>query len=124
MCDHREETRDWRLYVQDMIEFAEKVLSYTERMDRETFTNDERTYYDAALRNIELIGEAATHFPGHMREAHPEIDWRRIVGTRNRLAHGYLGLDDDVVWDIIQTDIPELLPKLHTLLDSVVQERP
>ena len=115
MCNVPEETRDWRLYIRDMIEFGEKVLSYTKGLDQDAFTADARTY-DATLRNIELVGEAATHIPGYVREAHPEIEWRSIVGTRNRVAHGYLGLDDDVVWDVIQTDIPNLLPKLHRLL--------
>ena len=97
-----------------MIEFAERVLSYTEGMDQNSFIADRRTY-DAALRNIELIGEAATHVPGRIREAHSEIDWRRIVGARNRLAHAYLGIDDDVIWDIIRTDVPSLLPRLRRL---------
>ena len=70
MCDHPEEARHWVLYVQDMIEFAEKVLAYTEGMDKEAFILEGRTY-DATLRNIELIGEAATHVPGHVREEHP-----------------------------------------------------
>ena len=117
MCEHRDETRHWELYVRDMIEFAEKVLSYTKGMDQERFITDTRTY-DATLRNIELIGEAATHVPRHVREAHPEIEWRRIVATRNRVAHGYLGIDDDVVWDVIQSDIPDLLPKLRSLSES------
>ena len=99
-----------------MIKFAERVLAYTEGLDREAFTADDRTY-DATLRNIELIGEAATHIPHDIREAYPEIEWRRIVATRNRLAHVYLGIDDDVVWDIVQTDIPDLLPKLRHLAE-------
>ena len=117
MSDPFDETRDWRLYIQDMIEFGERVLSYAQGLDQEGFVSDTRTY-DATLRNIELIGEAATHVPVPVREARPEIEWRRIVGTRNRVAHGYLGIDDDVVWDVIQTDIPELLPRLRHLLDS------
>ena len=67
---------------------------------------------------------AATHVPGHVREAHPEIEWRSIVGARNRLAHAYLGIDDDVVWDIIQSDVPNLLPRLRRLLDSAGQMGP
>ena len=106
-----------------MIEFAEKVLSYTEGMDQEAFMADGRTY-DATMRNIELIGVAAIHVPDNVREEHPEIPWRFIVGTRNRVAHTYLGIDDDVVWDIIQADIPDLLPQLRRLLDSAGQEPP
>ncbi len=123
MSDDRGATRPWRLYIQDMIEFAERVLSFTKGMDQDSFIADRRTY-DATLRNIELIGMAATHVPGHVREAHPEIEWRSIVGARNRLAHAYLGIDDDVVWDIIQSDVPNLLPRLRRLLDSAGQMGP
>jgi len=109
--------RDWRLYVQDMVEFGERVVAYVDGLDQQAFTADQRTY-DATLRNIELLGEAATHIPENVRDAHPEIAWRQIIGTRNRLAHGYLGIDDDVIWDIIQTDIPDLLPALSRLLNE------
>lgn len=109
--------RSWRPYVQDMIEFGERVAAYVEGLDQPAFTADQRTY-DATLRNIELLGEAATHVPQSVREAHPEIAWRQIIGTRNRVAHGYLGIDDDVIWDIIQTDIPGLLTALSGLLDE------
>ena len=118
MCETGTEPRHWRLYVQDMIEFSEKVLSYTDGLDQDAFVSDGRTY-DATLRNIELIGEAATHVPDQVREENAHIPWRVIIGTRNRVAHGYLGLDDDVMWSIIQYDVPDLLPKLRRLLDSV-----
>ena len=117
MSDGSHESRGWRFYVQDMIEFSDKVLSYTNGMDHATFVADGRTY-DATLRNLELIGEAATHIPRTVREQHPEIQWRQIIATRNRVAHGYLGIDEDVIWDIIRTDVPNLLPALRNLLDS------
>ena len=122
MCEGNAEPRDWRLYVQDMVDFSEKALSYTNGLNRDAFVSDERTY-DATLRNIELIGEAATHVPNQVREANPHIPWRVIIGTRNRVAHGYLGLDDDVILSIIQGDIPELLPKLRRLLDSIDRDQ-
>ena len=117
MSDTPEETRTWRLYIQDMIEFSERVLSYTKGLDQDSFISD-TIVYDATLRNLELIGEAATHIPTQVREAHPEIQWRRIIATRNRLAHGSLGMDDDVIWDIIQTDVPKLLTALQELLKT------
>ena len=121
MCEAEHEARNWRLYVQDMCEFSEKVLTYTEGLDQDTFVA-EGLIYDATLRNIELIGEAATHIPSEVREAHPEIQWRQIIGTRNQVAHVYLGLDDDVIWDIICTDIPRLLPALRHLLETASEE--
>ena len=114
MSDASQEPREWRFYVNDMIEFAEKVQLFTDGMDQDTFISDALTY-DATLRNLELIGEAATHIPEVIREAHPEIPWRTVVGTRNRIAHGYLGIDNDIVWDIIQNDIPALLPALRRI---------
>ena len=117
MSDDMGESRPWRLYIQDMIDFGERVLSYTGGMDQAAFIADRLTF-DATLRNIELIGEAATHVPGRVREAHPDIEWRSIVGARNRLAHAYLGIDDDVIWDIVRTDVPKMLPKLRRLLET------
>ena len=116
MFDPASGARDWRMYIRDMIEFGERIVSYTEGLDRDAFIVDKRTY-DATLRNIELIGESAIHVPEEVREAHTAIPWRNMIGARNRVAHGYLGIDDDVIWDIIQTQIPALLPRLRNLLD-------
>lgn len=106
--------REWRFYLNDMIEFAEKVLTYTNGLDQAGFVENELTY-DATLRNLELIGEAATHIPEEVRNAHPEIPWRMIIATRNRLIHGYLGIDNDTLWSIIQDDVATLLPLLKAL---------
>ncbi len=106
--------REWRFYVDDMIVFAEKVLSYTNGLDQSSFVADGLTY-DATLRNLELIGEAATHIPDAVRAAHPDIPWRLIIATRNRLIHAYLGIDDDTLWSIVQDDIPAFLTALQKL---------
>lgn len=111
-------SREWRFYVSDMIDFAGKVLAYTHEMDQSRFVASGLNY-DATLRNLELIGEAATHLPEHIRQFASQIDWRRIVATRNRLIHGYLGIDNDTLWSIIQTDIPALLDQLHALKSAV-----
>ncbi len=110
----RRPRREWRFYIDDMIGFAEKVLAYTEGLTQEDFIEHDLTY-DATLRNLELIGEAATRIPEEIREANPDIPWRMIIATRNRLIHAYLGIDDDTVWSIIQSHIPELLDRLETL---------
>ena len=69
--------REWRFYVDDMIAFAGKVLTYTEALDQAGFVASGLTY-DATLRNLELIGEAANHIPESVRAAHSEIPWRMI----------------------------------------------
>lgn len=109
--------REWRFYLNDMIGFAEKVIAYTDKLDQHSFIANELKY-DATLRNLELIGEAAMRIPETIRTANPQIPWRLIIATRNRLTHGYLGIDNDTLWSIIRGDVPELLLKLHTLKDQ------
>jgi uncharacterized protein with HEPN domain len=106
--------REWRFYLNDMIGFAKKVLSYTDGFDQQGFI-DSGINYDATVRNLELIGEAATHIPDAVQQNNPQIPWRMMIATRNRLIHGYLGIDNDTLWSIIQTDIPALLPLLQHL---------
>lgn len=110
--------REWRFYLDDMIAFAEKVLAYTDGLDQAGFAASGLTY-DATLRNLELIGEAATHIPDEVRAAHPQIPWRMIIAVRNRLIHSYLGIDEDTLWSIIRDDVPELLPLLKALKREV-----
>ena len=123
MSESLEQERPWSFYVQDMLGFAETVLEYTSGLDMETFVANRRTY-DATLRNIQLIGEAASHVPEHVREAHPSIPWRAMIGTRNRLAHAYLHISDAILWSVIQDAIPNLVPQLRSLLRNARQDLP
>ncbi len=104
--------REWRFYIDDMISFAEKVIAYTDGFDRDGFIVSGLNY-DATLRNLELIGEAASHVPDVVRAAHPQVPWRLVIATRNRLIHGYLGIDNDTLWSIVVTDVPALLLSLR-----------
>jgi uncharacterized protein with HEPN domain len=106
--------REWRFYIDDMIAFAERVQTYTAGLDQESFVAD-TLVYDATLRNLELIGEAATRIPQHLRQAYPQIPWRMIIATRNRLIHAYLGIDNDILWSIVDTEIAALLTLLRTV---------
>lgn len=92
--------REWRFYVEDMVVFCDKVLDYTRDLDRASFAS-EAMRHDAVLRNLELIGEAATHVPANVRTLAATTPWRMIVALRNRLIHGYLGIDDDTLWSIV-----------------------
>jgi uncharacterized protein with HEPN domain len=101
-----------------MIGFAEKCQSYTSGMNQPAFLASGITF-DATLRNLELIGEAARRVPDDIRSAHPEIPWRMIIATRNRLIHAYLGIDDDTIWSIIQDDLPALVIGLKKIIKEV-----
>jgi len=114
--------REWRFYVDDMIGFAEKIHAYTEGLDQSGF-EALALNYDATVRNLELIGEAATHIPESIRQANSQIPWRLIIAMRNRLIHGYLGIDNDTLWSVIMSDIPALLSQLQALRKQAGEER-
>ncbi len=107
-------SREWRLYVADMRERCARIAEYTDGLSREEFEKS-RLVYDATLRNLELIGEAARHVPEEARARSPDIPWRRVVAVRNLLIHGYLGIDNDIIWDIVQNEIGKLLRELEKL---------
>jgi uncharacterized protein with HEPN domain len=80
-----------------MIRFARNVQTYTHDLKQMEFVSS-GINYDATLRNLELIGEAATHIPIDIKEQHTVIPWCLVIATRNQLIHGYLGIDDDTIW--------------------------
>ncbi len=90
-------------------------MGYCADLDRNQFETNQ-LMQDAVLRNIELIGEAATRIPDDVRLAHPEIAWRQIIAMRNQLIHAYLGVDLDVVWDVVQVELPLLIQQLRPLM--------
>ena len=115
--------RDPRLYVEDMLEFCNLAMAYADGVSRESLDAD-RMRYDAILRNLELIGEAATHVGEAQRALALQLPWRQIVATRNRLAHAYLGIGADTVWSILHDDLPTLRLSLLALLAAMPPEPP
>ena len=114
--------RSWELAVRDMLDCCEQILVYTAGMDLAAFTADRRTY-DATIRNIEVVGEAANNVPRHVWDAHPEIPWRGVIATRNRIIHGYGVINDEAIWAIIRRDVPELIPQLRALLAEAEEDQ-
>ncbi|MEY4883883.1 MAG: hypothetical protein RIS34_1737 [Pseudomonadota bacterium] len=76
--------REWRFYLDDMIGFCERVQTFTQGLDQARFVSD-ALHFDATVRNIELIGVAATHIPDQVRMSSPSIPWRMVIATRNQL---------------------------------------
>lgn len=107
--------REYGDYLRDMLENAEKALSFVEGMDYDDFCNDDKAMY-AVIRAFEIIGEAARQVPEKIREANPKIQWREIAGMRNKLTHEYFGVNTKVVWRTIEEDLPVIIPVLKKIL--------
>ncbi len=86
-------SRDMSLYLEDILEACQKIQRYTAGMSFSDFRGDERTY-DAVIRNLEIIGEAARNVEPEFQERYPVIEWRSISALRNILAHGYFSIKD------------------------------
>jgi uncharacterized protein with HEPN domain len=113
--------RETALLLEDILEAGNKILSYTAAMSFDDFANDDKTI-DAVVRNFEIIGEAANRIPENFKTNHPEIEWRRIVGFRNRIIHEYFGIDYETVWKIKNENIPELIDYIRQAIDDLQSE--
>lgn len=101
--------------LRDMLEHA--CLARDAARDRSRSDLDaDRVFRAACERLVEIIGEAASHVTDEMQNAHPEIPWRKMVGTRNILIHGYARIDLDILWNILEIDLPDLVGKLEQVL--------
>ena len=87
-------------------------------MDLQSFASDTRTV-DAVVRNLEIIGEAATRIPEEFKAGHPEVPWRRVVGLRNRIVHEYFGVDIGIVWSVVSQDLPHLKSQIQDIADKL-----
>ncbi|MEL4894047.1 HepT-like ribonuclease domain-containing protein [Crocosphaera sp. Alani8] len=110
-------SRSLRLYFDDILVSCNKILRYSQGLDYKSFMEDELRF-DATLRNLQIIGEAVKQVPQEMRAKYPRIEWRKIPGLRDILAHAYFSLEDEIIWDIIQTKIIPLKSEVETIINQ------
>ena len=110
-------SRDEIMYLRDIAQSCRKILQFTEGLAQNDLLGDVRTY-DAVVRNLEIIGEAAKHISDELREQLADIEWRKIAGLRDMLAHVYFGIDDDILWDVVKNRIPELVEVVEKFLSE------
>jgi uncharacterized protein with HEPN domain len=107
--------RDFRAYLDDILQAIDRIRQYTSGMTFETFCK-EPLVQDAVIRNLEIIGEAVRHIPKRLREQSTSIVWPRVVGLRDVLIHRYFGVDLEIVWDVVVNKLAELEPEIRRLV--------
>lgn len=102
------------LLLDDIRESSDRIEEYIKGMSLEDFSKDRKSI-DAVARNLEIMGEAANRLPDEFKESHSDIEWYKIVGLRHRIVHEYFGVDLQIIWQILRTDLPELRRSLSGL---------
>jgi uncharacterized protein with HEPN domain len=110
--------RDVRVDLERIVICAERVIEYTAASSFEEFVADSLRY-DATLRNLEIMGEAANRVTESVRQQFPDVPWRDLIGFRNRLAHAYDALDDRIVWNAVRHSVPATLMTVRAALDAL-----
>jgi uncharacterized protein with HEPN domain len=98
--------KDDRLYLIHIKEAIERIEEYTQQ-GQEVFLDDRKTQ-DAVLRNLHTLAESTQRISKHLKDEHPQIDWRTISAFRNVVVHDYLGVSPERIWDIVEHDLPDL----------------
>jgi uncharacterized protein with HEPN domain len=108
-------TREFQDFLDDMLEAANRAKTFADGMSWEQFSADVKTQF-AAVRALEIVGEAARNIPRDFRDTSPEIPWSHVIGMRNILVHNYDGADPRIIYDTIKIAIPDLIAKLPPVI--------
>ena len=104
-------------YIQDILEALGEVEDFTTGMQFEDFVEDKKTV-NAVVRSLEVIGEATKKIPDNLRKKHSEIPWKRMAGMRDKLIHEYFGIDLEIVWEVVNNELPPIKPLIQKVLEE------
>jgi len=105
------------LYINDIIESAEAILSFTDSVEFDVFVGD-RMRSSAVIREFEVIGEAVSKIPEDIKSNYPDIRWQEMKDFRNLLIHEYFGVDLEIVWNVVREDLPDLYRAIKQIRDD------
>jgi uncharacterized protein with HEPN domain len=106
--------RDYRDFLNDLVAACRSIIRFADGMTLDAYLADERTRY-AVMRGYEILGEAVRHLPESLKLANPDIPWTTMAAVRNRIVHGYFGIDDSILFTTIDQDLKSLLPRFEAL---------
>ena len=109
--------RDLRLYCADILDSGSAIIVFVNGLSFEQFCNDRKTY-SAVIREFEIIGEAVGKLPEALKGRRPDVEWQDIKDFRNLLTHEYFGVDLEIVWKIIEDDLPVLMEAIREIMPT------
>ncbi len=109
--------RDYRLFIKDILDAIEKIEEFVAGMDFEEFKDDDKTV-SAVVRKLEIIGEATKNIPDEVRQRYPKLPWREMAKIRDKLIHGYFIVDHQIIWKVIEEELPFLKPQIEKILQG------
>ena len=109
--------RDYRLFIKDILDAIEKIEEFVAGMDFEEFRDDDKTV-SAVVRKLEIIGEATKNIPDEVRQKYPKLPWREMAKIRDKLIHGYFVVDHQIVWKVIEEELPLLKLQIEKILQG------
>ena len=110
--------RTYKDYILDILISIREIEDFIADMNFEEFVKDRKTV-NAVIRSLEVMGEAVKKIPPEIRDRHPEIPWKYIAAMRDKLIHEYHGVDLEIVWEVIEKEIPSLKPKFEKILEEL-----
>jgi uncharacterized protein with HEPN domain len=108
-------SRNFKLYFEDILNSISKIQRYVQNLNYQQFIADEKTF-DAVAYNLQIIGEAVKNVPPEIRQNYPQVEWRKIAGLRDIIAHAYFTIDELIIWDIVDTKLPNLKNQIEQIL--------
>ena len=109
-------SRDYKQYLEDILEAIQKIDTYVKDVEFEQFADDSMRR-EAVFFNLQIIGEAVKHIPDALREAYPAVEWRKIAGLRDIMAHAYFSINLEIVWDVVENKLTEFSTHIAAILD-------
>lgn len=110
-------TKEPLIFIKHIIESIELVESFSRHITKDKLEKN-KLRQSAILRQLEIIGEAAKNLPEEFTDKYLNVEWKKIAGLRDKLIHHYFGIDIDIIWEVIDKDLPDLKKKLTEILDK------